>query len=57
MPSFGDPASKLEAETPADLEAWPRRIAAVTTESLAAAAATVLDRRRAVTGRLLSAAA
>lgn len=42
--------------TPVDLEAWPRRIAAVTTEDLAAAAAAVLDRRHAVTGRLLTAA-
>jgi zinc protease len=43
--------------TPADLEAWPRRIAAVGTGDLAAAARAVLDRRRAVTGRLLTATA
>ena len=36
----------------ADVEDWPKRIAAVTTEQVNAAAHTVLDRRRSVTGLL-----
>ena len=41
--------------TVADVEAWPARMEAVTTDAVAAAARQWLDKRRAVTGFLLPA--
>ncbi len=42
-----------QGRTVEDVEAWPDRIAAVTAEQILAAAKSVLDRRRSVTGILL----
>jgi zinc protease len=44
----------VSGQTVADVEEWPQRIAAVTAEQVNAAARTVLDERRSVTGLLLA---
>ncbi|MGI9498968.1 MAG: M16 family metallopeptidase, partial [Geminicoccaceae bacterium] len=53
--SFG--IALTTGRTVEDVEAWPERIAAVTAEDVAAAAAAVLAPERSVTGQLLPAAA
>lgn len=48
-------AALTTGETVADVEAWPQRIAAVTTAQVSAAAKAVLQERQSVTGQLLPA--